>query len=321
MRKENPKILNAYLMYLSLMNYSKETIIGYNVDLISFLNFILHYYELKIKFKDINVFILASIKRQDIIAFFIYLNNKRDNSFKTRQRKLAAIKSFYNWLFDNYPTFNKLKKPTDGFPYIETTQRLPKYLKLNDALKIQSIFNCSNCRFPLRNNLIISLFLLTGMRLSELRNINICNINFSNKTINIVGKGNKERVLYLTNRCIEKIKEYLDARKVVNITQPLFTTAGGKRLAKRTIEDICERAFTLAHLEEYGYTTHTLRHTFATYIYKETKDILLLKEILGHESIKSTEIYTHLENEVLREAVNNHPLSNFKSKRIEKKLV
>ena len=152
------------------------------------------------------------------------------------------------------------------------------------------------------------------MRLSELRNINICNINFSNKTINVVGKGNKERVLYLTDKCIKRIKAYLDTKKVVNITQPLFTTAEGKRLAKKTIEDICERAFTLAHLEEYGYTTHTLRHTFATYMYKETKDILILKEILGHETIKSTEIYTHLENDALRKAAYNHPLNNLEKK-------
>ena len=316
MREENPKILNDYLMHLSLMNYSKETILGYNIDLICFFNFILYYCELKIKLKDINIFILASIKRHDIIAFFIYLNDKRNNSFKTRQRKLAAIKSFYNWLFDNYPTFNKLKKPTDGFPYIETTRKLPKYLKLNDALKIQSIFNFSNCRFPLRNNLIISLFLLTGMRLSELRNINICNINFSNKTINVVGKGDKERVLYLTDKCIKRIKAYLNTRKVVNITQPLFTTVTGKRLAKKTIEDICKKAFALAHLEKYGYTTHTLRHTFATFIYRETKDILILKEILGHETIRSTEIYTHIENDALRKAAYNHPLNNLEKKSV-----
>lgn len=319
MKKENPKILNDYLMYLLLRNYSKGTIEGYNIDLISFFNFILHYYDLKIKLKDINVFILASVKKHDIIAFFIYLTYERDNCFKTRQRKLASIKSFFTWLFDNYPTFDNLKKPTDGFPYIETTQRLPKYLKLNDALKIQSIFNNSNCKFPIRNNLIISLFLLTGIRLSELRNINIQDISFSDKTLNVIGKGDKERILYLTDTCIEKIKLYLQAKNVVNITQPLFTTVRGKRLAKTTIEDICERAFTLAHLEEYGYTTHTLRHTFATYMYKETKDILLLKEILGHESIKSTEIYTHLENEALRKAVDNHPLNKFKLKELEKK--
>ena len=319
MKKENPKILNDYLMYLSLMNYSKRTIEDYNVVLISFLNFILYYYDLKIKLKDINVFILASVKRHDVIAFFTYLNYERNNCFKTRQRKLAAIKSFYNWLFDNYPTFDNQKKPTDGFPYIETTQRLPKYLKLDDALKIQSIFNYSNCRFPLRNNLIISLFLLTGMRLSELRNINICNINFSNKTINVVGKGNKERVLYLTDRCIKRIKTYLDTKEVVSIAQPLFCGSKGKRLSKRTIERICEKAFSLGGLKEYEYTTHTLRHTFATYMYKETKDILLLKEILGHESIKSTEIYTHLENEALRKAVDNHPLNKFKLKELEKK--
>lgn len=319
MKKDNPKILNDFLLYLVLMNYSKETIESYNIDLLLFFKFLIYYLDLKIRLKDINVLVLASVKRYDIIAFFIYLNYERNNCFKTRQRKLASIKSFYNWLFRNYPGFDNIN-PTEAFPYVEVTQRLPKYLKLNDALKIQSIFNNSNCRFPQRNNLIISLFLLTGMRLSELININIYNIDFNNKTIRIIGKGNKERIFYLTDKCIKEIENYLQTRNVVNTTQALICNSKGERLTKKTVERICEKAFALANLTKYKYTTHTLRHTAATYIYKETKDILLLKEILGHESIKSTVIYTHLENEVLREAVNNHPLNNFKSKREEKKL-
>lgn len=310
MKRENPKILNDFLNYLATQNYSIGTIRGYNIDLLIFFNFIIKYLSLKIETKDINVFTLINVKGKDMIAFLSFLSYNRDNSAKTRQRKISAIKTFYEWLIVNYPTFDA-KNPTDAIPIIKETERLPKYLKLNEAKKLQCIFNKYNSRNYIKNNAIITVFLNCGLRLSELINININNIDFDDNIMIVIGKGNKERVVYLNKITVKVLKEYLATRKVINLNEPLFLNSQNKRFSRRGIEAICEKAFKLADLEELRYTTHTLRHTCATFIYKETKDILIVKEILGHENIISTQIYTHVENEEARNAVNRNPLANF----------
>lgn len=321
MRRENPKILNDFLNYLTIQNYSLGTIKGYNIDLLIFFNFIIKYLGLEIEAKDINVFTLVNIKREDIIAFITFLNYKRDNCFKTRLRKIAAIKSFYRWLFIKYPTFDALKNPTNKIPWVEPTERLPKYLKLNEVKKLQYVFNMANSKNPIRDNAIIITFLNCGLRLSELINININDIDFDNKTATIIGKGNKERIIFLNTKTINAIKAYLTTRKCLHLEDSLFVSNRNKKFSKRGIEAICEKAFKLADLEKSEYTTHTLRHTFATFIYQKTKDILLVQELLGHSSIISTEIYTHIENEEVRNAINSNPLANFEVSKVNKKVV
>lgn len=312
MEKENPIILRKFLKTLRIQNYSVGTIEGYELDLLIFFDFLIKYFHLEIKIRDINVFILASIRESDIIAFLTYLGNNRENNFNTRKRKIASIKTFYNWLFSNYKIFNNKQNIAETFTYIERTRRLPKYLSLQNAKKIQYIFNISNSKYYLRNNTIISLFLSTGLRISELANIKLKNINFNNKTINIIQKGNKERIVYLNNNIVEKLKEYISTRKRIDLEDNLFLNNKNTKLSNRSIENICKNAFKLAGLEEYNYTVHTLRHTFATYIYKQNKDILLVKEMLGHQSVTTTYIYTHLENDELRKAMQRHPLNNLK---------
>lgn len=312
MEKENPIILRKFLKTLRIQNYSVGTIEGYELDLLIFFDFLIKYLHLEIKIRDINVFILAGIRESDIIAFLTYLGNNRENNFNTRKRKIASIKTFYNWLFSNYKIFNNKQNIAEAFIYIERTRRLPKYLSLQNAKKIQYIFNISNSKYYLRNNTIISLFLSTGLRISELANIKLKNINFNNKTINIIQKGNKERIVYLNNNIVEKLKEYISTRKRIDLEDNLFLNNKNTKLSNRSIENICKNAFKLAGLEEYNYTVHTLRHTFATYIYKQNKDILLVKEMLGHQSVTTTYIYTHLENDELRKAMERHPLNNLK---------
>ena len=312
MNKNNPQILNEFLDYLyTYKNYSTGTVREYNSDLLVFFRFIIKYLNLKSKTKDITVFILASVKESDIIAFLIYLNDNRENCFRTRQRKISAIRTFYKWLFSRYPAFYNKENPAENIPYIEPTVRLPKFLKLEDAKKLQSIFNKSNSRNSIRNNTIITLFLQTCLRLSELISINIVDIDFEEKSLKITGKGKKQRTIYLNERAITSIKEYLSTRDKPDISGPLFIDNRNKRITAHNIQDICKKAYSLAGLDEYGYTVHTLRHTGATYIYKETEDILILKELLGHKNITSTEIYIHVLNEDIKNAVNSNPLSEF----------
>lgn len=305
----NIKILHDFLTYLlCIKNCTKVTISDYRNDLNIFFNFLVDYLELKINVKDITVFILGSIEESTILAFLVYLNVYRNNGSNTRKRIVSSLRSFYKWLFMKY--YNTLKNkinPTSNLPTIEQQQRLPKYLKYSDAIKIQSIFNSNNCRTPIRNNLIIKIFLNCGLRLSELANINISDIDFKNKTLRIVGKGNKERIIYLSKFITNVICEYLEKRD--SDSNALFLNANGEKLKKGAIENICKRAFELLGVSDFNYTAHTLRHTAATYMYKNTKDILIVKDFLGHESVESTEIYTHIINEELKDAVNRNPLN------------
>ena len=311
MREEKPTVLKKFLKYLSnTKNYSKNTVSGYGFDLIIFFRFLCEYMFSEIEIKNINVFILAQVKEKDIIRFLIYLACEKDNSARTRNRKLSALKVFFKYLYTNYISLKDKLNPTQYINKPEEMIRLPKYLREEDAKKIQNIFNNNNSKNYIRNNTIITLFLQTGMRLSELKNINIKDIDFENKTIKIVGKGNEERIVYLNKVAINTIKKYLDTRDY-NKNESLFVNKDNNRLSRKTIENICGQAFKLANIEEYNYTTHTLRHTAATYIYKETKDILVVKNILGHKRLSSTEIYTHIINDEIKEAFNKHPLANF----------
>lgn len=150
------------------------------------------------------------------------------------------------------------------------------------------------------------------MRLSELSNIKIKDINFENKSILIIGKGNKERTVYLTDKIIKQIKEYVGTRQIIDLSENLFVNNKNTKLSNRSIENICDKAFKLAGIGNKGYTTHTLRHTAATYVYNTTKDIIVTKNLLGHKHIVSTQIYTHISSEELKKAVNSNPLNNFK---------
>lgn len=314
---KNPKILNDFLNYLiGIENRSFNTIKAYNSDLNQFFYFIKEYHNIDVSIKDFNIFILLQVTKSDIIAFLVHLNFNKNNNPYTRQRKLSAIRTFFKWLLSIYPGGYERENPTKYIPNIEKVIRIPRHLSLDQAKKIQTIFTIKNSKFPSRNNAIISLFLNTGIRVSELININLSDINLNNNTIKIYGKGNKERIVYFSNSCKQILLEYINYRnrhgKIIDLNSPLFMNCRNKRIGIDGIEDVCKKAYKLMGLDYCGYTTHTLRHTAATLIYiYVTQDILVIKEFLGHATILSTEIYTHTYNEKLKEAVNKHPLNNF----------
>ena len=319
--KESPKILIDFLNYLSaIKGYSLNTINNYYSDLMLYFKFLKEYLKIEVDIKEFNIFILANVKEHIIIAFLVYLNYYRDNTAQTRQRRLSSVRTFYKWLFSNYPPFNTQENPTIHIPNIESVIRLPKYLNLEQAKKIQTIFTKDNSKFPYRNNMIITLFLHTGVRLSELINIDIKDIDFKKNIIRIKGKGNKERTVYIDKILRKKLKQYLNIRnknkKVISITDALFISYHGKRIGHRGIGDICRQAYSLMGLSECGYTTHTLRHTAATLIYKQTKDLFILKEFLGHAQLSSTEIYTNVVNDEIKEAVDKNPLNKISFEKV-----
>ena len=313
-----PRILEKYLNYLiAVKGCSFNTIKAFRSDLMQFFSFIKIYKEIPIFVQDFNVFILLQINETDIIAFLTYLNYSRNNNPYTRQRKVSALKSFYKWLFSIFSASNNKKNPAVGLTYIKKVERLPKYLTLDQTKKILKVFNLSNTRFPERNNAIISLFLSTGIRLSELIGINLGDVNLEDKSIVIFGKNSKERIVYFNNECRKFLIAYINIRNLsegnIRLDSPLFLNKFKNRVGVDAIQNICKKAYTLIGVQDLGYTTHTLRHTSATIMYTYVKnDILLIKEFLGHTSISSTQIYTHLSNNDIREAVERNPLNNYK---------
>ncbi len=314
---KNPDILNKFITYLlNIKHYSISTANEYKLDLLIFFRFIKQYCNISIKISEFNSSVLLSVKESDILAFIVYLNHNRNCTASTRKRKIYAIKAFYKWLFAFYSIKN-IQNPAEELPNIQQIQRLPKYLTLEQAKKLKNVFDTTNSKFPLRNNTIITLFLENGLRVSELININLSDLNLNDNYIKIIGKGNKERLCYLNKNTKEQIKEYIQTRNtgkenIINIKEPLFLSYRKSRLNRRTVEEITEKAYKLAGLENLGYTTHTLRHTSATIMYQYTNaDILLIKEFLGHSSVQSTQIYAHINNEQIRNAVESNPLSNF----------
>lgn len=312
--KETPKILDEFLKYLQVIkNYSRNTIDGYKLDLMQFFKFINEYHRFNIQIKDFNIFILLRVQESDIIAFLVYLNYFKDGSVMTRQRKLSAIRRFYKWLINLHPECMKVN-PTINIHNIKKVERLPKYIPLTKSKELQSIFNITNSKYPQRNNAILCLFLNSGIRLNELINIKISDINFNQNTVRVKGKGNRERMVYFNSLCNKKLKEYLNFRErkgeILNINNFLFLNNKHKQLGVDGIEYICHKAYKLANLEEYEYTIHTLRHTAATLLYRYvTQDLLIIKEFLGHQDIITTQIYTHVYNKQLIDAMNRHPLN------------
>ncbi len=310
--KDIPNILNDFLNYLFLKNYSEGTISMYKEDLKDFLYFLKFNKKLKTPITKFSIIIFSNITEYDVSSYLYFLSDVKENVTTTRYRKYCAIRCFFHWLTKTFPA---ISNPVECLLLPKNIVRLPKYLTLEQAKKIQSIFNTTNSKYALRNNTIITLFLSTGIRISELVNINLEDINFHNNTILIKkGKGNKSRTVYFSDSCKNQLLKYLYSKKekIVNLSCPLFISYRNERLKVGAVRAICKNAYKLIGVEEKHFTPHTLRHTSATLMYKYSKkDILLVKEFLGHNSIISTEIYTHTDNDIIKEAVERNPLSNF----------
>jgi len=186
---------------------------------------------------------------------------------------------------------------------------------LDESKKLLDVAHDEDNRNNIRDYAIITLFLNCGMRLSELVNINIKDINFSDCKLNVIGKGNKERTIYLNKACMKAIDEYMQIRPKeairVNSKDALFLSERRERISNRTVQAIVKKELLKAGLDTNKYSVHKLRHTAATLMYQYGNvDIRALQELLGHESISTTEIYTHVDNSQVRNAVESNPLAN-----------
>lgn len=312
-----PDYLNDFLNYLgTIKGKSKNTLSGYKFDLTMFFRFLKLYKGLvgkevdfdNIKINDIDKGFIRQIRLADLYAYISFAENYRNNGSYARARKVASLKSFFKYL-------NTKAKIIDENPAAELespkiNKRNPIYLTLNESKALLSSIEGKNKE---RDYCIITLFLNCGLRLSELCSIDISKIK--GDTLTIVGKGNKERTVYLNNSCLKAINKYLPVRneKTAEILDKdaLFISRNNRRINKRTVELLVKKYVIGAGLDKEKYTPHKLRHTAATLMYKHGNvDIRSLQKILGHENVSTTQIYTHVDDEKLREAVNSNPLND-----------
>lgn len=318
----NPEYINSFLDYSAVvLNKSPNSVKEYNYDLNMFLKYMKTNFKLtkendfsKINIKDFDIQTLKKITTNDINSFLSYLALNQGSKPATRARKISTIRIFFAYLFDQ-----KLidDNPAIGIKTPKQEKRMPKYLSLDDSKKLLNVTADENDENKERDYAIITLFLNCGLRLSELVGINISNIDFSENRLTVIGKGNKERTIYLNESCIKAIQDYMSVRPKEGVkidskgsNKALFLSKRKERISNRMVQYIVERELMKAGLDTSKYSTHKLRHTAATLMYQYGHvDIRALQELLGHESIATTEIYTHVSNEQVRNAVESNPLN------------
>ena len=318
---EASPVIKDYLLYMqTIKGKSPKTVDEYFSDIRTFFRFIKvsrgivsasTLFE-DIKVDDVDIELIKTITLQDAYEFMNYLLRDRDNNASTRARKTSSLKSFFNYI-----TVKKHLLDKDPIKELETPKRkksLPKYLTLEQSIEL---LNAVDGKHKERDYCIITLFLNCGMRLSELVGLNVTDIR-PDGTARILGKGNKERIIYLNSACINAITEYLKVRPMdgVKDRNALFISAHLKRMSPKTVQALVYKYLEKIGLDSQGYSCHKLRHTAATLMYQHGNvDIRILKEILGHENLGTTEIYTHLNTQQMENAANSTPLSKIKPKK------
>ncbi len=317
---ENPPFLNAFLEYLTgILNKSPNTVKEYNYDLTHFLKFIMHHYQLsdeqdikKIDIHNMSIDTLKRITLEDIHSFLYYLTQTYHSKATTRARKAASIRVFFTYLTQKAELLEI--NPAQGLETPKIEKRLPKYLTYEQSKQLLNVAKSGADENKERDFAILTLFLNCGMRLSELVGINIKDINFYDNKLTVIGKGNKERIIYLNKPCISAIQSYLAVRPHDGVKyedrDALFLSKRKERISNRMVQEIVKRELGKAGIDMNKYSVHKLRHTAATLMYQNGVDIRALQVLLGHESISTTEIYTHVDNKQVKNAVENNPLAD-----------
>ena len=320
---EAPDIIKQFLLYMqNIKGRSLKTVDEYYIDLRTFFRFInmnrklvdssLEFDEIKID--NVNSDLIASVTLRETYEFMNYLLRERNNNQASRARKTSSLRQFYKYLERNHIIENNPLKD------LETPKRkksLPKYLTLEQSIELLNAVEGENYY---RDYCILTLFLNCGLRLSELVGLNFSDIRNDN-TMRVLGKGNKERVIYLNKACIDAINAYKKVRPVdgVKDKNALFISRNHNRMSPKTVQAMVYKYLEKIGLNAQGYSCHKLRHTAATLMYQTGDvDIRVLKDILGHENLGTTEIYTHLSSRQLKQAAESNPLGNVKPNKNEK---
>ena len=319
-----PQILRDFLTYHeNIKGQSPRTISEYYLDLRMFLRFIrlmrndmpLNTPLEDIPIKDIGLDFVRSITTSEVFDFLSYLANDRplnpDSTYteygiepSARSRKLSAIKSFYKYL--TVRTKQLTENPVADLEYPKLRKSLPKYLTMAQAAALLQAVSGQNAK---RDYAILMLFLNCGIRRSELVGLNLSDVY--EDRIRVIGKGNKERFVYFGSACHKAIEAYMVERNEIVLTdnRALFGSRNGNRISVTAVHRLVEKALLKAGLDATQFSAHKLRHTAATMMLSGGVDVKTVQEVLGHENLNTTQIYTHIENTELKLAAEANPLS------------
>lgn len=310
-----PSPLSDFLEYLiAIKGKSEKTVNEYFLDLRIFYRFLVVRFKLsknienfdEIDISPITLDILKKVQIMDLHSYISYADRERNNSNRTKARKMASLRSYFKYLHSIVKLIPE--NPALNLETPKINSRLPVALTLNESKNLLSSISGSNEK---RDYAILTLFLNCGLRLSELISINIDKIK--GDTLTVIGKGNKERTIYLNDVCVKAIEDYLEVRQdpKPGHENALFISNRKTRFSQKGIQHMLDKYLIEAGLSGKGYSPHKLRHTAATLMYQYGHvDIRALQEILGHESISTTQIYTHINKELLRSAVKQNPLND-----------
>jgi len=299
-------LVEQYLSYLVVIKgRAPKTIKEYRTDLLQFFNYVSNSRNTPIVNNDfavINLQFIKSVTLKDMYSFIAHCQTVQKASAGTRARKIVSIRQFWKYLktkahlIDNNID-EELETP-------KLPKRIPKYLTLEESVRL-----LIECKRSPRDHCIMTIFLNCALRLSELASLNIDQVG--NEILTVIGKGNKERKIFLTPAAKKSINIWLQIRNTLNVdSKALFISRNSNRLITRAVQNIVKKYVIASGLDPTAISAHKLRHTSATLMYKYGRvDIRSLQQILGHESVATTEIYTHVDEHQLQSAVNSNPLA------------
>ena len=319
---EMPEIVRKYaLYYRNIKGRSQKTVNEYCMDLRTFFRFMKRFRGLvpddtpleEIPVQDIDLDFIRAITTLDIFEFMNFVADERSNMSSTRQRKTSSLKSFFGYLSVHEGLLET--NPTENLTPPKKAKTLPRFLSLEQSIEL---LNAVEGVDKERDYCILTLFLNCGMRLSELVSINMSDVIHNNSSLRIVGKGNKERMVYLNDACLAAIEDYVRVRPKDGIKDrnALFLSNRGTRISPKTVQAMVNKYLEKIGLGGAGYSVHKLRHTAATLMYRHGHvDIRVLQDILGHENLGTTEIYTHTSSTQMEDAVHANPLAKIHAKK------
>ncbi len=319
-----PELLKRFLVYLqTIKGKSPKTVYEYYLDLRMFFRFLKVNRGIvsseadfdEIDISDIGIEDLKKVTLSEVYDFLYYILNDRGDIASTRSRKSSALRTFFSYLTVKV---NLLEvNPVAELEVPSQRKRLPKYLSLEECITLLSSIEGE---YAARDYCIIIIFLNCGLRLSELVGINLNHIK--GDSLRVIGKGDKERTVHLNKSCLDALNEYMKVRpnNIAKDKQALFISRQGNRISGKTIQANFQKYLKMSGLEGKGYSIHKLRHTAATLMYQHGGvDLRLLKEILGHQNLATTEIYTHVASDQITEAFESNPLAKISIRKTSEK--
>lgn len=267
-----------------------------------------------IEINDVDIDLIKSINVNDLYSYLVFCKDDRNNNSTTRARKVSTLRQFFKYL--TVHTHQLDENPAELLDSPKLKKALPKHLTLDNSLKLLNSVKESDSKNSVRDYCIITLFLNCGLRLSELCSLNVTDLN-TDGSLKILGKGNKERVIYLNDACRSSLSEYLKIRPNEGIPadhkNALFISRNRRRISNKTVQHIVYSYLEKIGLDGQGLSVHKLRHTAATLMYQHGGvDVRVLQNILGHENLGTTQIYTHVADSQVKEAIDSNPLSKIK---------